>query len=272
MTLLRFENPALAEVFGPAEQVEEDQAGTAGPFRRAGTVATGTATMTVAGTVRKTTGLLAVLTATAAVTWRVCELYPGAAWALAAAGAVAGMVVGIVVGLDADRAPTGAPVYALLEGVALGALSFGAEAEVPGVVVQATVATLAVLGALLLAYATGLLRATTGLTRFVVTATGAIAVLYALDLALAVVGVDVPLLHAGGATGAMVSLAVIGVVALNLVLDFAFVERAVEEGADRRLEWFGAFGLVVTLVWLYVEILLFILEHAGDGDGDFDFD
>lgn len=269
MTLLRFENPALTDVFGPGtEDAEAGEEASAAPAWRSQTGIGEAGTMTVAGTARRTGVLLLLLAGSAAATWRVCEPYPGAAPWIATAGVVAGLVTAVVVGGSPHRAPRWAPVYALLEGLALGALSFTAESELPGVVLQATVATFAVLGGLLLAYASGLLRATAAFTRFVVTATAAVAALYVLDLGLVLVGVDVPFLHDGTAVGAFVSLAVIGVVALNLVLDFALVEEAVAEGADRDLEWFGAFGLVVTLVWLYVEILLFILENLGDADGE----
>ena len=259
MTLLRFENPALGEVFGRAE---EDAADAAHPAVAAGAGET----MTVQGTVEKAAILLSALVVTAAVAWRVCEVVPGAGWALTALGAVGGLVVAIATGAKPERAPLTAPLYAALEGLSLGALSFAVDAEAPGVVIQATVATFAVLAAVLLAYSLRLLRATTTFTRVVTTATVAIAVTYVLDLGLTMVGVDVPLLHSGTGVGALVSLAIIGVVALNLVLDFAFIEQAVEEGAERGLEWFGAFGLLVTLVWLYVEILLFILEHMGEED------
>ena len=259
MTLLRFDNPALADVFGRAGRETDDGA----PSTSAVTAARG-CTMTVRGTVQKSGVLLGLLVASARVAWRICEVLPAAGWPLAGAGAIAAVVVAVLTGTKPERARVTAPVYAGLEGLSLGALSFAAELEVPGVVVQATVATFAVLGAMLLAYAVGLVRVTAGFTRVVTTATAAIALTYVLDLGLAAVGMDVPLLHSGGGVGALVSLAVIAVVAFNLVLDFAFVEQAVEDGADPELEWFGAFGMVVSLVWLYIEILFFILEHMGD--------
>lgn len=259
MTMLRFENPALGKVFGRAGDEAADAAHPA-------LAAAAGETMTVRGTVEKAALLLGVLVVTAAVAWRACEVVPEAGWALTALGAVGGLVVAIATANRPERAPLTAPVYAGLEGLSLGALSFTVDVEAPGVVIQATVATFAVLGAVLLAYSLRLLRATATFTRVVTTATVAIAVTYVLDLGLAVVGVDVPVLHSGTGLGALVSLAIIGVVALNLVLDFAFIEQAVEDGADRELEWFGAFGLLVTLVWLYIEILLFILEHMGEED------
>ena len=259
MTMLRFENPALGEVFGRAD---DEAVHAAHPAVAA---AAGEA-MTVQGTVEKAAILLSMLVVAASVAWRVCEVVPGAGWALTVLGAVGGLVVAIATGAKPERAPLTAPLYAALQGLSLGALSFSVDVEAPGVVIQATVATFAVLGAVLLAYWLRLLRATATFTRVVTTATVAIAVTYVLDLGLTTVGVDVPLLHSGTGVGALLSLAIIGVVALNLVLDFASIEQAVEEGVERRLEWFGAFGLLVTLVWLYVEILLFILEHMGEED------
>lgn len=259
MTMLRFENPALGGVFGRAGDAAAEAAGPAAGAGDGGT-------MTVQGTVAKGAVLLGVLVAAATVAWRVCEVLPAAGWVMTAAGAAGGLVVAIATGARPERAPLGAPAYAALEGLSLGALAFAVEAEAPGVAIQATVATFAVFGAVLLAYSLRLVRATATFTRVVTTATVAVAVTYVLDLGLTMAGVDVPLLHSGTGAGALVSLAIIGVVALNLVLDFAFIEQAVEDGADRRLEWFGAFGLVVTLVWLYVEILLFILEHMGEED------
>lgn len=208
MTMLRFENPALGKVFGRVDDAA------AHATRPAGAAAAGE-TMTVQGTVEKAAILLSVLVVTAAVASRVCEVVPGAGWALMALGAVGGLVVAIATGAKPERAPLTAPVYAALEGLSLGALSFAVDAEAPGVVIQATVATFAVLAAVLLAYSLRLVRATTTFTRVVTTATVAIAVTYVHDLGLTMVGVDVPLLHSGTGVGALVSLVIIGVVALN---------------------------------------------------------
>ena len=129
------------------------------------------------------------------------------------------------------------------------------EASYPGIVSQAVFLTFGTLGALLAAYRSGLIRATENFKLGVVAATGGIAVVYVISFVLGFFGITVPLIHSSGTFGILFSLFVVVVAALNLVLDFDFIEQGVERGSPKYMEWYAAFGLLVTLVWLYLEIL-----------------
>jgi uncharacterized YccA/Bax inhibitor family protein len=129
------------------------------------------------------------------------------------------------------------------------------EARYPGIVSQAVFLTFGTLGALLMAYRSGIVKATENFKLGVVAATGGIALLYVLSFILGFFGVSVPLIHSSGTFGILFSVFVVVIAALNLVLDFDFIEKGVEHGAPKHMEWYGAFGLLITLVWLYLEIL-----------------
>ena len=168
---------------------------------------------------------------------------------------VAGLIVAMVTVFKQTLAPYTTPIYAALEGVALGGISVIFEARYPGIVSQAVFLTFGTLGALLMAYRSGVVKATENFKLGVVAATGGIALLYFLSFILGFFGVSVPLIHSSGTFGILFSLFVVVIAALNLVLDFDFIEKGVERGAPKHMEWYGAFGLLVTLVWLYLEIL-----------------
>ena len=142
-----------------------------------------------------------------------------------------------------------------MEGLALGGISVVFEASYPGIVSQAIFLTFGTLGALLMAYRSGLIRATENFKLGVVAATGGIALVYLASMVLGFFGMSVPLIHSSGTFGILFSVFVVVIAALNLVLDFDFIEQGVERGAPKYMEWYGAFGLMVTLVWLYLEIL-----------------
>lgn len=275
MRFLRADNPTLRPLAapttaqGPALSLYAMREGAVLDRPRATRSATVAGTddvMTVAGAVDKTLVLLGLLVASAAVTWRLGLSFPLLLMPLMIVGVVAGLVLAVMTGIKPDRSARFAPAYAVAEGLAIGGLSLQAEQELPGAVMIAAIATFATLGAMLLAYRSGLIRATRTFTRGVVTATGAIAMMYVISLVLTPLGIEVPFLHQSGPAGLLLSLGIIVVVALNLVLDFAFIEEAAARRAPRHLEWYGAFSLLVTLVWLYIEILMFILEHLPEGD------
>jgi len=148
-----------------------------------------------------------------------------------------------------------APVYALLEGLCLGALSGFFETQFPGIVLQAVGLTFGTLLALLVAYKSGVIKATENFKLGVVAATGGIALVYIATLVLGFFGVAIPFIHGSGPLGILFSLFVVVIAALNLVLDFDFIESGAAQGAPRFMEWYAAFGLMVTLIWLYLEIL-----------------
>ena len=213
--------------------------------------------MTLGGTVNKTAILLALVLITAAWTWgkffetenRTMVLY------LMGAGVLGGLVVGLITVFFKQTAPYTAPLYALLEGLAVGGISATFEAEFQGIVIQAVCLTFGTLLCLLVAYKSGLIKATENFKLGVVSATGAIALLYLVDLAFMFFGKPIGFIHEGGLYGILFSMFVVLMAALNLVLDFDFIESGVENGSPKYMEWYAAFGLLVTLIWLYLEIL-----------------
>jgi uncharacterized YccA/Bax inhibitor family protein len=137
----------------------------------------------------------------------------------------------------------------------LGGISAKLEAVFPGIVIQAVGLTFGTLFGLLMAYKSGLIKATENFKLGVVAATGGIMLLYFVSIVLSFFGIGIPFIHSSGTFGILFSLFVVVVAALNLVLDFDFIEQGAEQGAPKFMEWYAAFGLLVTLVWLYLEIL-----------------
>jgi len=215
--------------------------------------------MTLNGTVNKTGFLLLLSVLTAAFAWSrtftdAGELAPGATifmWG----GALGGFVLALVTTFKKEWSPVTAPLYALVEGFFLGSISAIYNAQFQGIVLQAVLLTFGTLFALLFAYRSGLIRATENFKLGVVAATGGIALIYLATIALGFFGINIPYIHESGLIGIGFSLFVVVVAALNLVLDFDFIETGVEAGAPKYMEWYGAFGLMVTLVWLYIEFL-----------------
>lgn len=146
-------------------------------------------------------------------------------------------------------------IYALLQGVFLGSISAIFELQYPGIATQAIALTFGTLFALLLVYKSGLIKVTDKFRLGIFAATGGIAVIYILSLMLGFFGGGIPLIHSASPLGIGFSLFVVGIAALNLILDFDFIERGSQHGLPRYMEWYAAFGLMITLVWLYVEIL-----------------
>lgn len=222
---------------------------------RAG-VGTGGRTMTVGGTAVKALVLLAVAAVSAAFVWS--AYFGGRQDAAAGAvmvGAAGGLVVGLVTCFVPRVAPWTAPLYAVLEGMLLGGVSAMFEQQYQGLPMQAVGLTFGTLFVLLGAYATGIVRATDRFRAGITAATLGIAVYYLISFAGSFFGFTLPLIHDNGWMGIGFSLVVTAVAALNYVLDFDFVERGARAGLDRRMEWYGAFGLLVTTVWLYLELL-----------------
>lgn len=215
--------------------------------------------MTINGTAQKTLFLLLVAMGAACFTWSktfsAVEANPAAAMPWALGGLVVGAVTGLVICFKHTWAPALAPIYALAEGLFLGGISASLEAQYPGIVIQAVGGTFGTLFGLLLAYQSGLIKATENFKLGIVAATGGICLVYVISMIGGFFGFPVPYIHAAGPVGIGFSLVVVVIAALNLVLDFDYIEQAAERGAPKYLEWYGAFALMVTLVWLYMEIL-----------------
>ena len=221
-----------------------------------GRVAVAGEAMTLQGTVNKTGVLLLCVVITSAWTWGIAHSQaPGAALPWMMGGLIGGLVFALATIFKKEWSPITAPVYALCEGLVLGGISALLERSYPGIAIQAMGLTFGVTAVMLMLYRTGVLRATPKFTVGVVAATGGIVVVYMVDLVLGMFGRHVPLLNSSGPLGIGVSAVIVIIAALNLILDFDFVETGVHARAPKYMEWYGAFGIMVTLVWMYMEIL-----------------
>jgi len=215
----------------------------------------GVEAMTLQGAVNKTIALLALVVIGASYSWNLFyNQGPGAVQPWMIGGLIGGFVFALITIFKASWAPKTAPVYAVLEGLALGGISAFFETRFPGIVIQAVGLTFGTLFALLFAYKARLVRATENFKLGVFAATGGIAVVYLISFVGRMFGWQMPVIHESGPMGILFSLFVVIVAALNLVLDFDFIERG-DGVAPRYMEWYAAFGLILTLVWLYLELL-----------------
>jgi uncharacterized YccA/Bax inhibitor family protein len=213
--------------------------------------------MTLQGTVNKTGVLLICAVATAAWTWNLFlhSHSPQSVMPLALLGGIGGLIVAMVTIFKKQWAGITAPIYALLEGLVLGSISAMLEVRFPGIAIQAVSLTFGTLVILLLAYRSGLIAVTEKFRLGVIAATGGIALFYIVEIVLGFFGIHFTAVNGSGAIGIGFSVFVVIIAALNLVLDFDFIETGVRVGAPKYMEWYGAFGLMVTLIWLYFEIL-----------------
>src|SRR5271167_773151 len=239
MALMKTSNPALNADSFRGEQAVSGEA------------------MTLTGTVNKTGILLICVIATAVWSWSRFFRAPTAdtVLPLVAIGMIGGFIFALVTIFKKEWSPITAPIYSLLEGLALGGISAMFELRYPGIAIEAVGLTFGTLFVLLMAYHSGVIRVTEKFKLGVVAATGGIAVFYLVQFVLGFFGVRFAAINGSGLLGIGFSVVVVIVAALNLVLDFDFVESGVSAGAPKYMEWYGAFGLNVTLVWLYLEIL-----------------
>ena len=205
--------------------------------------------MTLDGTVNKTGISLLLLMFTATYTWNSPSL------GLMVLGGIGGFIVGILTHFKRHLSAITVPIYAALEGLLLGGISTMFEQLYPGIVSQAIFITFGILASLLIVYKSGLIKPTENFKLGVAAATGGIAFIYMISWIMSFWGGSIPLIHSSSTFGIVFSVGVIIIAALNLVLDFDFIEQGVEMGAPKYMEWYGAFGLMVTLIWLYLEIL-----------------
>lgn len=226
-------------------------------FTKAGYVGSLGERMSIHGTVTKTGILLLIVLACGSIPWNLFASTNNPAtvqpWIIA--GAIGGFVVALITIFKQTWSPVTALIYAALEGLFLGGVSAIFEAAAPGIALQAIGLTAGTLGGLLIAYRSGLIRATENFKLGVVAATGGIALVYLVTWMMSLFGISVPWIHENGLMGIGISLFIVVVAALNLVLDFDFIESGAEHGAPKYMEWYAAFGLMVTLIWLYIEIL-----------------
>jgi uncharacterized YccA/Bax inhibitor family protein len=219
----------------------------------------GYANMSLQGTINRL-GFLSILLIVVA----------GWAWQASPVGQIAtfvwpvlifGFIVAIVTIFNPKISMYTSPVYAILEGMVLGSISAFFNAKYPGVVSQALMLTFGILVTMLLAYKMRLIQATQGFRTGVVAATGAICLVYIADLFMrGFLHMHVPYIHEGGLIGIGVSIGIVVVASLNLILDFDSIERSVDRGAPKYMEWYCAFGILVTMVWLYLEVLRLLVK------------
>jgi uncharacterized YccA/Bax inhibitor family protein len=211
--------------------------------------------MTLDGTIHRVGFLVVIAVAAAIWPWKVFQTNPAAAMPFVLVGVIGGLITALITAFKPKAAPITAPLYAALEGLFLGGVSAMYEAQFHGIVAQAVGLTFGTTLALLFAYKSGVIRATENFKLGVVAATGGICLVYLATMVLGLFKINVPFIHESGLVGIGFSLFVVVVAALNLVLDFDFIENGARAGAPKYMEWYGAFGVMVTLVWLYVEFL-----------------
>jgi len=249
MALIKTSNPALSDKTFSDVSV--------GQYGALAGLVDATKRMTLSGTVNKTAILLVCALATATWTWRLFlqSRDMSAVMPLMLVGMFGGLVFALVTVFKKEWSPVTAPIYALLEGLLLGGLSAAMDLRYPGIGIQAVSLTFGTLFVLLIAYRSGLIKVTQKFRLGVIAATGGIFFFYLAQMLLGFFGIQFVSINGSGIVGIGFSLIVVAVAALNLVLDFDFIEQGVQAGAPKYMEWYGAFGIMVTLVWLYIEIL-----------------
>lgn len=229
--------------------------------------------MTLGSTMFKSLTLIGICIVCATITWGLTTTHEGGKlavdmgtampWMLG--GGIGGFIVALITIFKPKAAPFTAPLYAVLEGLFLGAVSafyeatYGsAEGTNPmfsGIVVQAVALTMAITLVMVTLYGTRIIRVTEKLRAGIIAATGAVVLVYLASFVLGFMGIEIPYLHSSGPIGIGISLVIVGIAAFNLLLDFDLIERGVRGGAPKYMEWYAGFALLVTLVWLYLEIL-----------------
>lgn len=215
--------------------------------------------MTVKGTLQKFGFLFLMVMGTAFYAWKEYAEGGSNVQTFIYVGAFGGLAVAILMMFKKEWAPYLAPLYALLEGLFVGAISayynFAFADVAPGIVINAVGLTFGTAIAMYLLYSFKIIKATEKFKSIIITATAGIAIFYLIAIVLGFFGIQIPFLHEGSALGIGFSVFVVALAALNLILDFDMIERGAELGAPKYMEWYGAFGLLVTIVWLYLEIL-----------------
>lgn len=215
--------------------------------------------MTLGGTINKSFFLLFLVIISAYLSWNfIATEYNNNGYIIVTGAIIIGFIVSLNCVFNPQLSPILGPIYAVVEGIFLGSISKSYNTMYDGIVLQAILLTLAIFFGLLFLYKTKLIQATENFKLMVVSATFGIGIVYFITFILALFGVHVPYIHESGAIDIIISLFVTAIAALNLVLDFDFIERGVEHGSPKYMEWYGAFSLTVTLVWLYLEILRLI--------------
>lgn len=222
--------------------------------------------MTVSGTMNKFGFLFLMVLGTAFYSWK--EFADGGSvMPMMLTGAIGGLVVAVVMMFKKEWSPYLAPAYALLEGLFIGAISayynYAFAELAPNIIMNAVGLTFGTCIAMYLLYSFKIIKATAKFRAIVTTATAGIFIFYILAFVLGMFGINIPFLHEGSALGIGFSVFVVALAALNLILNFDMIETGAEMGAPKYMEWYSAFGLLVVIVWLYLEILSLLAKLSG---------
>jgi uncharacterized YccA/Bax inhibitor family protein len=229
--------------------------------------------MTVNGTINKTGLMFLIVIFAAAFTWRKFfgaidpanpMVMPDGIMLWTMVGAIGGLITALITTFSPRRAAMTAPIYAVFEGLFLGAISAMFEARFPGLVMRAVSLTFGVFFIMLLLYRSGTVRVTDKFRTIIIAATGGIALVYLISFVVGMFGVNVSFLHDSSPLSIGISLFVVAIAALNLILDFDMITQGANARAPKYMEWFGAFGLMVTLIWLYLEMLRLLSKLASN--------
>lgn len=211
--------------------------------------------MTIKGTVNKSLTLLLILVIAASLSWKLAASNSDLLTTFLWPSAILGFILALVTIFAKKYAMYTAPLYVAAQGFFLGAISLVYNYIYPGIIIQAVLLTIGILGVMLFAYKTGMIKATAKFRSGVLIATGGIAIVYLISFVMKMFGLSMPYIHEGGPIGIGISLFIVIIAALNLILDFSFIEEASHSNSPKYMEWYAAFGLMVTLIWLYLEVL-----------------
>lgn len=226
--------------------------------------------MTVKGTLTKSILLLLMVIAGAAYTWKIYyqAIDPSSVTPWMIGGLIGGLISTLIISFKPTTSPYMAPVYALCEGFALGGISASFNNvfahTAPNIVINAALLTFLTAFVMFIIFRTGIIKVNSRFTKIIIAATGAIALYYIATIILSLFGVNMAAFTSATPLGIGISLVIVGVAAFSLLLDYKFIEDAAYAGAPKYMEWYGAFGLMVTLVWLYLEILKLLAQFASN--------
>ncbi len=224
-------------------------------FIKAAQDGVGAVPMTVSGTVNKIIVLGGIVIASAVATTFMVIAKPELLMPSMIGGAIAGLIIVLVLSFKQHLAPTLAPLYGIVEGVFVGAMTLMFDSMYPGIALSAVLLTFAILASMIGLYKGGVIKATPTFKRAIYSATAGIAIFYVVSMVLRLFGIQMPLIYDSGIFGIGFSLIVVGLAAFNLVLDLDRIEEGAAYGAPKYMEWYCAFGMIVTIVWLYMEVL-----------------
>jgi len=220
--------------------------------------------MTLAGTTSKIFLMLLLVTASAVATWYAAlTISEALVYPAMIGGLVVGLILALVITFKPKTAPVLAPLYALAEGLAVGGISLLFESIYPGIVGKAVLATFAVAFAMWFVYSTGLVKVTKRFRAAVSAAILAILILYAVNLLMMLFGANIPFMTGSSTVAIVVQFVIVIVASLSLVIDFDFISQQIRAGAPKKMEWIAAFGIIVTIVWLYIEMIDLLYRLAG---------